>query len=162
MDIAQDYAAQAYALYSDIDPYLSPIRSFVWSLKSIIPPISPILSPLANKVVLLAQDSPAIVSVAFLLVLLLVAIRILNFLRRVMMFWIRLTMRIAFWGAFGVLLGVVYQRGLGRTAEDLMVWGEELRVLWWKEYRRWEGYQNKLQQQQEMSGKMGDPRGSWR
>jgi len=58
------------------------------------------------------------------------------------MFWTRLVMRIAFWGGAILLVAAVWQRGVGRTAEDAVEWGRELSDIWWREYRRWEGYQN--------------------
>jgi hypothetical protein len=36
----------------------------------------------------------------------------------------------------------VWQRGLGRTVGDLVEWAQEIKDVWWREYRRWEGYQN--------------------
>ena len=58
------------------------------------------------------------------------------------MFWIRLMTTVVFYGGLTLLVAAIWQRGVGRTADDLMGWGNELSDVWWKEYRRWEGYQN--------------------
>lgn len=42
------------------------------------------------------------------------------------MFWVSIVMRLLFWGAFGLLISIVVQRGVGRTVEDLRVWGTEI------------------------------------
>ena len=47
---------------------------------------------------------------------------------------------------------VVWERGLSRTAEDVVGWGQEVGEVWWREYGRWEGVRN----QQERAGS------SWR
>lgn len=66
--------------------------------------------------------------------------------------------RIAFWGGVVVLGCVVWQRGVGRTAGDVGAWGQELGVVWRREYERWEGYQK---QQQQVGGGVGKG-SSWR
>ncbi len=119
---------------------------------------TPILLPYLNRAAALAQESPAIVSLGALLLVLIIAMQILAFFRRMMMFWIRLIVKLGSWGAIGILLGVVWQRGLGRTAMDLAAWTEELRAVWWREYRKWEDYQNRdggLGQAQGRGGNLG-------
>jgi len=86
--------------------------------------------------------SPAILSLAALLLLLIIAMQILYFVRRVMMFWFRVVMRLVFWGVVGVLVAVVWQRGVERTVGDLVHWGGEVGEVWAREYRRWEGVGN--------------------
>ena len=58
------------------------------------------------------------------------------------MFWIRLMVRVTFWGGVVMLVAAIWQRGVGRTVEDAVGWGRELSEVWWREYRKWEGYQN--------------------
>jgi hypothetical protein len=144
------YALNAYDLYNSADPYLRPIRSSLASLQS---RAYPIILPYLNNAALMAQDSPGIITVGILLLFLLIAMQILNFIRRVMMFWIRLMTRIMFWGGVVLLGAAVCQRGVGRSVEDIAEWGRELSDVWWKEYRRWEGYQNQARR--------SSTRGSW-
>ncbi|KAH8662896.1 hypothetical protein BGZ60DRAFT_76754 [Tricladium varicosporioides] len=139
MEVLQEYTYQALTLYHNLSPHLDPIRSTFTQVRSTL---YPILLPYLNLALDFAQDSPAIISVGVLILFLLVALQILSWIRRIMMWWFRLVMRLMFWGAVVVLVSVVWQRGVGRTVQDLVGWGEELRGVWWQEYRRWEGYQN--------------------
>lgn len=50
--------------------------------------------------------------------------------------------QVLFYGGIVVLIMVVWQRGVGRTLGDLAEWAQEIKDVWWREYRRWEGYQN--------------------
>jgi len=70
---------------------------------------------------------------------------------------IRLVFWATFWGAVVMLASVVWQRGLGRTASDVVEWGREINEVFWREYERAEG--NKAAQRG-----MGTARGkgSWR
>ena len=136
---AVDYALQAWQLYKATDPYLRPIRQTFFQLQA---KTYPIILPYLNRAATLAQDSPALLTVGVLMLFLLIAMQILFFVRRVMMFWMRLVTRLVFWGAIAVLISVVVQRGVGRTAQDLVGWGQELSQVWSSEYKRWEGYQN--------------------
>ncbi|KAF8867009.1 hypothetical protein BDZ45DRAFT_710068 [Acephala macrosclerotiorum] len=142
MDILQDYALQLLHLYDTSEPYTRPITSTLTSLRT---QLSPLILPYLNRLAILAQDSPALISVGILLLFLLISLQILAWMKRVMMFWFRLVMRLVFWGMVGVAVSVVAQRGVGRTVEDLMRWGGELNGVWWREYERWEGY-SKVQQ----------------
>jgi hypothetical protein len=153
-----DYALHAYNLYTTADPYLRPIRRTIYEVQA---RSYPLILPYLNRAAVLAQDSPAILTVGVLLLFLLIAMQVLNFVRRVMMFWMRLVMRLVFWGGVAVLVSVVLQRGVGRTVEDLMGWGQELGEVWVTEYRRWEGYQNMKQKQNQNFGRT-NARAGWR
>lgn len=140
---ATDYALNAYTFYNSCDPYLRPIRQGVSQLQTQFQARAyPLLLPYLNRALVLAQDSPGILTIGVLLLFLLIAMQILNFVRRVMMFWVRLITRVVFYSAIVMVGAAVWQRGLGRTVDDLMAWGQELNEVWWREYRRWEGYQN--------------------
>src|SRR4051812_13283639 len=82
----KDYALQAYSFYRTTDPYLRPIRSTIYRLQS---KTYPFLLPYLNRAASLAQDSPAIVTVGALLLFLLIAMRVLGFVHKIMMFWVR-------------------------------------------------------------------------
>ena len=134
-----DIIVQAYGYYLSLDPYLRPLRRAVYELQA---RLYPILLPYLNRTAVLAQDSPAILTVGILLLFLLMAMQVFNFVRRVMAFWLRRVMRVTFCGGIVMLGAAVYQRGMGRTAEDVGGWAQEINDVWWREYRRWEGYQN--------------------
>jgi uncharacterized protein YggT (Ycf19 family) len=134
-----EFASQVLHIYSTADPYLRPIRRFIFQTQR---QIYPILLPYLNTAANLAHKSPAIITVGILLLFLLIAMQVLNFIRRVMVWWFKLVMRIAFWTVVVLVISAVWQRGPERTVGDLVGWGQELSEVWWREYRRWEGYQN--------------------
>lgn len=71
------------------------------------------------------------------------------------MWWVGLVFKIAFWGFLIVLVSVVSQRGLGRTAGDIAGFGQEVGEVWGREYRRWEGYRKQAQAQAQAEGREG-------
>jgi hypothetical protein len=87
------------------------------------------------------HSSPALVSVGIVLLSILITLQLLNWLRRIMMWWLRLLFRIAFWSVVVMVVSAVWQRGLEQTVQDISGWVEEVRGVWWSEYRRWEGVQ---------------------
>lgn len=97
--------------------------------------------PFLNAAAVKAQDSPGIISVGVLLLLILIALQILNVMRRIMMWWIRLVWWLTIGAVLVLFASVVYQRGPERTVEDVLSAARHLSDVWWREYRRWEGYQ---------------------
>jgi uncharacterized protein YggT (Ycf19 family) len=148
---------QAIHIYNSCDPYLRPVRRFVTSAQQTT---YPVILPYLNRAAVIAQDSPAILTVGVLLLFLLIAMQVLNFIRRVMVFWFRLCVKLAFWAMVVLVISAVWQRGLQRTMEDLVGWGMELRDVWQKEYKRWDGYQNQHRSQAPMGRTQA--KASWR
>ncbi|KAI9051084.1 hypothetical protein LZ554_005190 [Drepanopeziza brunnea f. sp. 'monogermtubi'] len=142
MDILQDYALLTFPILHDLEPYTTPVLSI---LRTIRANLAPLAVPALNRAAVLAHESPAIVSLGVLLLVLLVAMQILAFCRRVMMFWARVVVRLVFWGVVGALVSLVWQRGLERTVGDAVAWGVRLKDVWWREYRRWEELQGQDQ-----------------
>ncbi|TVY85365.1 hypothetical protein LSUE1_G000293 [Lachnellula suecica] len=151
-----DVGVQAFHLYNEADPYLRPILS---SLNALYAQLYPALLPLLNRAAVFTHDSPALVTVGILLLFLLISVQILAFVKRMLMWWFRMVVRVVFYGLLAVLVAVVWQRGLGRTVEDLVQWGGHLGEVWWREYRRWEGYQNQAAASQMKGTKAGS---GWR
>jgi hypothetical protein len=108
--------------------------------------------PFLNTVAVKAQDSPGIVSVGILVLFILIALQVLNLVRRIMMWWIRLLWWMTVSGLCVVVVAAVWQRGPERTLEDAIAWGSQLNEVWWREYRRWEGYQNQQKGQYSKQG----------
>lgn len=160
--LSLDITYEILRFYHASEPYTKPITSLLTTLKN---ETYPLILPQLNKLAVLAQESPAIITVGLFLLVVLIALQILAIMKRVMMFWFRLVMRLIFWGGVALVVSLVMQRGVGRTVEDLMRWGGELSTVWWREYERWEGYQK---EQQKMGGGGGQTFGkgsagsSWR
>ncbi|KAK0103029.1 hypothetical protein ONS95_000788 [Cadophora gregata] len=139
MDILQEYALPVFQTLTTLEPYTrAPLRT----LSNLYTQYSPLLTPYLDSALRTLHTSPAILSLAALLLLLIIALQILYFVRRVMMFWFRVVMKLVVWGCIGVLVAVVWQRGLERTVGDLVGWAGEVARVWEREYKRWEGVQN--------------------
>jgi len=78
-----------------------------------------------------------------------------------MVWWFKLVIRLAFWAVVVLIISAVWQRGVERTVRDLVGWGQELSEVWWREYRRWDGYQNQGWNQGAVLGRT-NARASWR
>jgi hypothetical protein len=158
-----EYALTITHNISNLTPYLLPIyNTLQQSLTTVRTQVAPIVLPHVNKALVLAQDSPGIISVGILILLLLIVLQIVNIVRRIMMFWVRLLTRILFWGGIALVIAVVWQRGLSRSANDLLNFGQEISDVWWGEYRRWEGYQNRGKQKQQQFAGYSKAGSSWR
>jgi hypothetical protein len=123
------------------------------------------LLPYLNTAAELAHKSPAIITVGILLLFLLIAMQVLNFIRRAMVWWLKFVMRITFWAVVVLIISAVWQKGLEMTVRDLVSWGQELNEVWWREYRKWEGYQNQGRNHGRNQGPMlgrTNARASWR
>lgn len=148
---------QTLTLYHTASPYLSTVQA---QLSSLYTQALPLMSPLLDRVAIFTHDSPAIVSVAILLLVLILAMKLLGFVQRLVMWWVRMVVRLTVLCVVVVLVSVVWQRGVGRTAEDLAGWLSELGEVWWREYRRWEGYQRESQMRG--GGSNGSGKSAWR
>lgn len=104
----------------------------------LLPLARPLLIQLSN----LAHDSPAIVSLGVLLVALYISMRVMGFMQRMVAFGARLIFGLVFYGAIVVFGMMVYQRGVERTASDIVGWAQEIQRVWVREYGRWEQVQN--------------------
>ncbi|KKK13678.1 hypothetical protein P175DRAFT_0499086 [Aspergillus ochraceoroseus IBT 24754] len=67
----------------------------------------------------LLASMPDLVSVLVLLVVLLLSLKILDYARRMVMFWVSLVMRLLWWASIISLGLYVYQAGLEKSAQDL-------------------------------------------
>ena len=104
------YARQAYG-------YLSTLKSYLF--------------PLIDQV----SKKPDLATIALLLLILFVSLKILNMLYQTFIFWLRLGVRILFWGSLAALGVWMYSRGPEGVLEDVQywfdVWNQE--HVYWKE-----------------------------
>lgn len=150
---------QLLGVYHTVDPYLRPLRS---SLGALYAKAFPLLLPILNRLAIFAHDSPAIITLALFLLVLAISLQILNFARRVVVFWTKVFAKLVFYGVLLVLAMTVYQRGLMETAGDLLNWGTEIGEVWMREYRRWDGYQNQQQKMGHAAPKYSNAGTGWR
>lgn len=105
----------------------------------------PLVEPLINRAIAALYSSPDVVILAFVLVVLFIAIKLLNLARRIMLFWTRLVIRAAMWAVVIALVAFVWQRGIERSARDSAVlagkvagYAVVIKDIWLREYRDWE------------------------
>jgi hypothetical protein len=103
--------------------------------------INPLLNHLIYPALLRLYNSPDILTIVLLGVLLLISLKILELLRRAVVFWVRMFTRLAFWGSILVAGVYVWGRGWEGALEDGQRWGGEIAALWMREYRRYEAAQ---------------------
>lgn len=120
-------AYEAYATYSPYLNYLSPYLSYLSAFKT-------------YTLLLIEQitKKPDLATIALLLVILFVSLKILDMLWQSVLFWFRLAKKIIFWGGLLVLGTWLYVRGLEGVVEDLGYWQGQWRGEYavWKERER--------------------------
>lgn len=106
---------------------------------------APIMNPLLLRLNALLANSPDIVILVLLVVVFLVAVQVLAWIRRVMLWLTRLVLRLLFWAAVVAAVAVVVQRGPEQTLRDLAWMGGAvagfaawLREYWQSEYKRYD------------------------
>lgn len=110
--------------------------------------MAPLLEPLLDRLARALRDSPDVVVLALFVLALFLALRVLAWARRVVLWLTALLFRVVFWSCVAALGAVVYRRGMEQTARDVVVvgakiagYGAAVRDVWWKEYRRYEAQQ---------------------
>ncbi|GJC99617.1 hypothetical protein ColKHC_08443 [Colletotrichum higginsianum] len=101
----------------------------------------PYLAPAVDATLEFLHSSPELVSFAVLLALLAATVVVLNWIRRVVAFWMALVLRLAFWAASSWLS----RSGVWETARDAVVVGGKVvgfaaavKDVWISEYKRYE------------------------
>lgn len=106
------------------------------------------LVPLIDQV----SRKPDLATVALLLVIIFVSLKILNMLYQTVMFWVRMVRKVAFWGGLAVIVLWLYTRGPNGVADDVQYWYD----TWSAEYHRYQEQERIAQlmrrQQQGMPG----------
>ncbi|KXX73389.1 hypothetical protein MMYC01_209378 [Madurella mycetomatis] len=134
----------------------SPIHRLSAALSSLAAAMAPILGTALDRLLALLSASPNVVAVALLLVVAVVVLQILSIIRRIMLFWTRLAMRLLFWSVVAVVASMVWQRGVAESVQDTVYWaGRAIGLLggmvevWLREYENAQrGGQHQQHQQQ--------------
>jgi hypothetical protein len=101
-------------------PYILPFLSYTSILKAYT---TPLLNALTQK--------PDLATLALLLLILFLSLKILNMLLSTVMFWLRLAFRVLFWGSLAIVGLWMWTRGPEGILEDLGYWGR----AWTEEYK---------------------------
>jgi hypothetical protein len=87
------------------------------------------LLPLIDQV----SRKPDLATVALLVIILFVSLKILNMLYQTFVFWLRMAWRIVFWGSLAALALWMYHRGPEGAVEDVGYWWN----VWNQDYDYW-------------------------
>lgn len=68
---------------------------------------------------MLSADAPNLTTLALLAVLLFISLKLLNILRKTLLYWIGLVIRLATWGLVAAVGLYVWHRGVEQSMEDL-------------------------------------------
>ena len=104
--------------------------------------INKIINPLLTKLL----HSPDVPSILLLLLVLFISYKVLDLAYRSIMFWIRMSIRLAFYGGLVLIALWMYQRGADGVGADLAYVGRE----WNKEYQGWKKRSEMAKMQQQM------------
>lgn len=111
--------------------------------------MTPVIEPLLDRLNTVLTNSPDVVVLVFVAVLLLVALQVLTWMRRMVAWVTGLMFRLMFWACVMAMAAVVVQRGPEQTVRDGAVlvskiagYGAALRDVWVSEYRRYEAQQS--------------------
>lgn len=68
---------------------------------------------------MLSADAPDMTTVALLAIMLLISLKLLNMLRKTIIYWISMAMRLTMWVSVAAVGLYVWQRGIEQSMEDL-------------------------------------------
>lgn len=107
--------------------------------------MAPLINPLLMRLNAMLTNSPDIVILFLLVMAILLAVQVLAWIRRMMMWITGLIFRLIFWSAVLAGVAVMVQRGPERTVSDLSAlsgylveWASYVKGFWVGEYQRYD------------------------
>lgn len=132
-DLDVGYFPQAYSIYGTYSalyhPYIAPLFRFILATQAafyryVFPVLYPLHALANNALQSFSSDSPDVVTLLLLGVVLLVSLRVLDYIRRTLMFWINIAIRIGTFVLLAASVVYVWQRGVEQSLEDFgWLWG---------------------------------------
>ncbi|KAK1240788.1 hypothetical protein MKX07_006221 [Trichoderma sp. CBMAI-0711] len=126
----------------------SPLQSLKRQLLLQASRIQPHLQPLADRALEQLSAHQAALDVLLPLATVVATVVVLNWIRRLVLWWTRLVFRAFFWALVAVFVAWVWKRGVLDSARDAAVLGAKvagyvavLKDVWVDEYNRYEGQQ---------------------
>ncbi|KAH6898446.1 hypothetical protein B0T10DRAFT_109275 [Thelonectria olida] len=123
-------------------------RSLTLHAQRLLSAAYPVVQPLLERLLGAMAENQGLVGVIASLLVLATFLVVLNWIRRLLMWWTRFTLRIATYAAFVGVAAWVYDRGIFESARDVAVIGAKvvgymavLKDVWVDEYNRYEAQQ---------------------
>lgn len=132
-----DWVAYAMGDHSGVLPYARQAFGAMSTIKSY-------LVPLIDQI----SQKPDLATIALLLIIVLVSLKILDMLYQTILFWARLAWRVVFWGGLAALGLWMYTRGPDGVAEDMQYWFD----TWSGEYQKFKDQERVAQLMYQKAG----------
>ncbi|QPH01192.1 hypothetical protein C2857_005391 [Epichloe festucae Fl1] len=107
--------------------------------------LQPYIQPVLDKTISLIVDNQGVTGVVVLLTVVTVMVVVMNWIRRLIMWWTRLMVRAMFWAGVVLALAWVWNRGVVESVRDGVVFVSKavgylavLKDFWMQEYERYE------------------------
>ncbi|KAG5916992.1 hypothetical protein E4U09_006666 [Claviceps aff. purpurea] len=120
-------------------------RQLSWYLHRGLASIQPHVQPLVDRLTDLVFDNQSLMGMVVLLAVLAGVVMVMNWIRRLVMWWTRLALRAVFWAGVMLVVAWVWNRGVGESLREGAVVGGKvvgylglLRDFWVQEYERYE------------------------
>lgn len=139
-DWAAYFLGDNHAAYTTYSPYLYSLYNALATLRSY-------LLPLIDQV----SRKPDLATIALLLIIVLVSLKILDMLWQTLLFWVRMVRRVVFWGGLALLGMWMWTRGAEGMVEDVMFWQRK----WGEEYTYWKDREGLARAAREGGGYVG-------
>ncbi|PSK37447.1 hypothetical protein B9Z65_2189 [Elsinoe australis] len=127
MEEIQEHITSLYTFYNTHSSTISTITNYITRLNLFLQShILPFFLRLTEK--------PDLASLALLLILLFISLKVLNLLYQAVMWWVRLAFRLVFWGAIIATVTWLFVRGPDGVMDDM----SRLADTWKGEYGYWQ------------------------
>lgn len=120
-------------------------QALLTQINNTISSLMPYLQPIIDKLFAIIVENQGVTGFVVLLCLMTAVVVVLNWIRRLILWWTRLVMRMVFWSAVVVVLAWVWNRGVMESVKDGVVVGSKvmgylavLKDFWLQEYERYE------------------------
>ncbi|KAI4164742.1 MAG: hypothetical protein LQ342_001717 [Letrouitia transgressa] len=105
-------------------PYLRSARRALLLFQShfyrhVFPALYPLYAVCSRLLAALLTETPSLATLAVLAVLLVLSLKVLDLVRRTVIYWIGVALRLAMWASVALLGVYVYQRGVEESLEDV-------------------------------------------
>ncbi|KAM0564406.1 hypothetical protein ACHAPJ_000619 [Fusarium lateritium] len=123
-------------------------RNVLAQAQNLLDTAAPLLEPIFDRIMVVLAENQGLVGVVASLAVLATVLVILNWIRRLLMWWTRMTMRIATWAFLFAIAAWIWERGVFDSARDMAVMGGKIvgylaviKDVWLQEYDRYEAQQ---------------------
>lgn len=114
-------------------------------LNNIYKTMIPVIEPFFDRLLDAINENQGTTGLLLVVAVITAVLVVMNWIRRIMMWWTRMVAKLSFYAILALLLAAVWQRGLTTTARDLVVFGSKLagygaalKDVWMEEYDRYE------------------------